>query len=44
MQRSRCGYALGASRRRIVTQLFVEALVLTSVAAVVGLFVAQLGD
>ena len=30
-------YALGASRGRIVTQLFVEALVLASVAAVVGL-------
>ena len=29
--------ALGASRRRIVTQLFVEALVLSGVAAVVGL-------
>jgi predicted permease len=29
--------ALGASRRRIVSQLFVEALVLTSVAAVFGL-------
>jgi predicted permease len=34
--------ALGASRRRIVTQLFVEALVLTGVAAVVGLVAAQL--
>lgn len=30
-------YALGASRRRIIAQLFVEALVLSSVAAVVGL-------
>ena len=36
-------YALGASRGRIVVQLFVEALVLASVAAVVGLAVAQLG-
>ena len=34
--------ALGASRRRIVTQLFVEALVLAGVAAVVGLGAAQL--
>lgn len=34
-------YALGASRSRIVTQLFVEALVLTSVAAVVGLVAAD---
>lgn len=34
-------YALGASRRRIVTQLFVEALVLTSVAAIVGLAAAH---
>ena len=34
--------ALGASRRRIVTQLFVEALVLAGVAAVVGLAAAQL--
>jgi predicted permease len=34
--------ALGASRRRIVTQLFVEALVLAGVAAVVGLVAAQL--
>jgi len=33
--------ALGASRRRIVTQLFAEALVLASVAAVVGLALAQ---
>jgi predicted permease len=32
--------ALGASRRRIVTQLFAEALVLSSVASVVGTFVA----
>src|SRR5688572_9420004 len=30
-------YALGATRRRIIGQLFVEALVLASVAAVVGL-------
>jgi predicted permease len=34
--------ALGASRRRIVTQLFAEALVLAGVAAVVGLAAAQL--
>ena len=34
--------ALGASRRRIVMQLFAEALVLASVAAVVGLAAAQL--
>jgi putative ABC transport system permease protein len=34
-------YALGASRARIVGQLFVEALVLASVAAVVGLAVAH---
>ena len=34
-------YALGASRGRIVTQLFVEALVLASVAAVVGLLGAS---
>ena len=34
-------YALGASRRRIVSQLFVEALVLASAAAVVGLAVAN---
>ena len=34
--------ALGASRRRIVTQLFVESLVLAGVAAVVGLAAAQL--
>jgi putative ABC transport system permease protein len=34
--------ALGASRRRIVTQLFVEALVLAGVATVVGLVAAQL--
>ncbi len=33
--------ALGASRRRIVTQLFAEALVLAGVAAVVGLVAAQ---
>lgn len=33
--------ALGASRRRIVTQLFAEALVLAGVAAVVGLASAQ---
>ncbi len=34
--------ALGASRRRIVTQLFAEALVLAGVAAVAGLGTAQL--
>ncbi len=34
--------ALGASRRRIVTQLFAESLVLAGVAAVVGLAAAQL--
>ena len=34
--------ALGASRSRIVTQLFLEALVLASVAAVFGLFVAKI--
>jgi predicted permease len=34
--------ALGASRRRIVTQLFAEALVLAGVAVVVGLAAAQL--
>lgn len=34
--------ALGASRRRIVTQLFAEALVLAGVSAVVGLATAQL--
>jgi predicted permease len=34
--------ALGASRRRIVMQLFAEALVLAGVAAVVGLAAAQL--
>lgn len=33
--------ALGASRRRIVSQLFAEALVLSSAAAVVGLIVAR---
>jgi predicted permease len=35
-------YALGASRGRIITQLFVEALVLSSVAAVAGLAAADL--
>ena len=35
--------ALGASRRRIVMQLFVEALVLASAAALVGLSAAQWG-
>jgi predicted permease len=34
--------ALGASRRRIVTQLFAEALVLAGVATVIGLAAAQL--
>ena len=34
-------FALGASRTRIVTQLFVEALVLSAVAAAVGLIVAH---
>jgi putative ABC transport system permease protein len=34
--------ALGASRRRIVTQLFAEALVLAGVSVVVGLAMAQL--
>jgi putative ABC transport system permease protein len=33
--------ALGASRGRIVSQLFIEALVLTAIAAVVGLVVAK---
>lgn len=35
--------ALGASRRRIVSQLFAEALVLSAGAAVVGLVLAQVG-
>lgn len=35
--------ALGASRRRIVSQLFAEALVLSAGAAVVGLGLAQVG-
>lgn len=34
--------ALGASRGRIITQLFVEALLLTGIAAVVGLLAAKL--
>lgn len=34
-------YALGATRGRIITQLFIEALVLASVAAFVGLAVAN---
>jgi predicted permease len=34
--------ALGASRRRIVTQLFAEALVLSALAATIGLVVASL--
>jgi putative ABC transport system permease protein len=34
--------ALGASRGRIISQLFIEALVLASVAAVVGLIIARL--
>ena len=36
-------FALGASRARIVSQLFVEALVLSAVAAAVGLTVAHFG-
>jgi putative ABC transport system permease protein len=35
--------ALGASRGRIVTQLFIEALVLAGVAAVIGIMLAQFG-
>jgi predicted permease len=35
--------ALGASRARIVAQLFIEALVLAGLAAIVGLIVARLG-
>ena len=35
--------ALGASRSRIVTQLFLEALALTAVAAVLGVLIAQIG-
>ncbi|CAA9301679.1 MAG: hypothetical protein AVDCRST_MAG89-514, partial [uncultured Gemmatimonadetes bacterium] len=35
--------ALGASRLRVVAQLFVEALVLSSIAALIGLGVAQYG-
>lgn len=35
--------ALGASRSRIVTQLFVEALALSAVAAALGLLIAQVG-
>ena len=35
--------ALGASRRRIVTQLFLEALVLSAAAAALGLFLTLLG-
>jgi predicted permease len=35
--------ALGASRRRIITQLFVEALALSSLAAVTGLLIANAG-
>ena len=34
-------YALGATRGRIITQLFVEALALAAVAAVVGVFAAN---
>ena len=34
-------YALGATRGRIISQLFIEALVLASVAAVVGLIIAN---
>jgi predicted permease len=36
-------HALGASRMRIIAQLFAEALVLAAVAAAVGLIVADLG-
>lgn len=36
-------HALGASRRRLITQLFAEALVLCGIAAVVGLGVARFG-
>ena len=35
--------ALGASRRRVVVQLFIEALVLSAVSAVAGLSIAQVG-
>jgi predicted permease len=35
--------ALGASRRRVVTQLFAEALVLSGAAAVVGITIAAVG-
>lgn len=35
--------ALGASRRRIISQLFVEALALSSLAAVTGLLIANVG-
>lgn len=35
--------ALGASRRRIITQLFVEALALSSLAAATGLLIAHVG-
>lgn len=35
--------ALGASRRRVVTQLFAEALVLSLAAAVIGLTIAEVG-
>ena len=35
--------ALGASRRRIITQLFVEALALSSLAAAAGLLIANAG-
>jgi predicted permease len=35
--------ALGASRRRVVVQLFIEALVLSAAAAIVGLAIAQVG-
>ena len=36
-------HALGASRRRIIRQLFIEALVLSGVAAAIGLVAADLG-
>ena len=35
--------ALGASRRRVLTQLFAEALLLSAAAAIIGLFIAVLG-
>jgi predicted permease len=35
--------ALGASRKRVITQLFAEALVLSSISAVIGLWLADVG-